>query len=353
MKKTRSLAAFLCLFFCIGTRELRAQTIQHNCLDKGNDPTPAAVMISHVHHKNEGMVSYKYMNMGMNGILSGKQNIDKNEVFNNYLMSPDRMRMDMHMIMGMYGITDKLTLMGMFNVNTINMNMSMFTASGHQHSGTSDLPAAHFMRTSGLGDVKLSAFYSLIKMPNHQLLLGAGVSVPVGNFKAKGASDDGMYPNKNYAYAMQLGSGTFDFLPCVSYLFQHNKATFSSQIASTIRTGYNSLGYKLGNEIGINTWLAYQLLPFLSSSVRIEGNIVDRIDGYNRSLYAYNEPSANGVNYGGKNVNCAIGSVFQFKNRVLKNSRLCVEYSVPVYQNVNRIQMKLSKILTISCSKGF
>jgi hypothetical protein len=355
MKKIRLLAAFcgLCLF--IGTGQLRAQIMQHNCLENGNDPTPVSVMISHIHHKNEGMVSYKYMNMGMNGILAGTKTVDKNTVFNDYLMSPDKMQMEMHMIMGMYGVTDKLTLMGMLNFNTINMNMSMFTASGHQHSGTAtgDVPTAHLMHTSGLSDVKLSAFYSLIKMPNHQLLLGAGVTIPMGNFKVKGASDDVMYPNKNYTYAMQLGSGTFDFLPCVSYLFQHNKATFSSQITSTIRTGYNSLGYKLGNEMTLNTWVSYQLLPFLSHSVRIEGNIVDKIDGFNRSLYAFNEPSANAVNYGGENVNCALGTVFQFKKGVLKNSRLGVEYSLPLYQNVNGIQMKTTQTLTISCSKGF
>jgi hypothetical protein len=355
MKRIKLIAAFsgLCLF--IGTGGLRGQTMQHTCLENGNDPTPVSVMISHVHNKNEGMVSYKYMNMRMNGILAGTKTVDRNTVFNDYLMSPEKMHMDMHMVMGMYGITDKLTLMGMLNVNTIDMYMSMFTASGHQHSGTStsDTSMAHFMHTSGLGDVKLSAFYSLIKRHNYQLLLGAGVSVPVGNFKVKGANDDAMYPNKNYAYAMQLGSGTYDFLPCVSYLLQHNKATFSSQLSGTIRTGYNSLGYKLGNEMALNTWFAYQFFPFFSSSVRIEGNIVDKIEGYNPSLYAYNEPSANAVNYGGENVNCAMGTIFQFKKGVLKNSRLGVEYSMPLCQKVNGIQMKSAQTLTISCSKGF
>jgi hypothetical protein len=355
MKQVSLLTAFCGLCFFIETGELRAQTKEHICLDNGNDPTPVSVMISHIHNKNEGMVSYKYMSMRMKGILAGGQSVDKNEVFNNYLMSPETMQMDMHMVMGMYGITDKLTLMGMINYNVMGMGMSMFTASGHQHSGgsTGDTSMAHFMQTSGLGDVKLSAFYSLIKRHNHQLLLGTGVSIPVGNFKMNGAKDDVMYPNKNYAYAMQLGSGTFDFLPYVSYLFQHNKATFSSQLSATVRTGYNSLGYKLGNEMALNTWFAYQWLPCLSNSVRIEGNIVDKIDGYNPSLYAYNEPSANTINYGGENVNCAMGTVFQLKNGVFKNSRLGVEYSVPLYQNVKGIQMKSTQTLTISYSKGF
>jgi hypothetical protein len=362
MKKRQILIVFACVCLFFKVVEVQAQStsegtacVNQSCCGGGNDPTPASVMISHVHNKNEGMVSYRYMNMGMKGILSGTQAVDKNTVFNDYLMSPEKMQMDMHMIMGMYGVTDRLTVMGMLNFNTINMSMSMFTTKGHVHSGntTGEADTTHFMHTSGLGDVKLSALYSLIKMPNHQLLLGVGASVPVGNFEVKGASDDAMYPNKNYAYAMQLGSGTFDFTPCVSYLFQHNKATFSTQISSTIRTGYNSLGYKLGNEMTLNTWFAYQLLPFLSSSVRVEGNIVDKIGGYNPSVYAYNEPSANVANYGGENLNCAIGSVFQAKKGVLKNSRLGVEYSMPLYQNVNGIQMKTTQTFTVSCSMGF
>lgn len=359
MNKNLTIAAFVCTILLLNACPLLAQSetpvcTEHSCCGS-NDPTPASVMISHVHSKNEWMFSYKYMNMNMAGIQSGTQAVDKNDVFVNYLMAPDKMRMDMHMLMGMYGVTDKLTVMAMLNYNINTMDMSMFTATGHHHTGHTegDTSRIHHMQSAGVGDIKLNALYSLIRQPNHQLLLSAGVSMPIGRMDIKGTGDDAMYPNKNYPYAMQLGSGTYDILPCVSYMYQRNKITFSTQVSSIIRTGYNSMGYKLGNEATLNTWFAYQWLSFLSSSVRIEGNIADKINGNDPTLYAYNEPAAHTSNYGGQRVNCAIGSVFQIKKGFLKNNRLSVEYGLPVYQNLNGIQMKWGHTLTASLSRAF
>lgn len=359
MKKTGLLTAFILLIMAQLTAQITengAFCKEHSCCSGGDDLTPANIMFSHVHNKKECMIAYKYMNMGMSGILKGTETVDKTEVFNNYLMSPDKMRMDMHMLMGMYGLTDRLTLMTMLNYNKTTMNMSMFTAAGHHHGGTtttSDSTMGHFMETSGVGDVKLSALYGLIKLPNHQLIVSAGVSMPVGSIKIQGADDDAMYPSRSYPYSMQLGSGTFDVLPSVSYLYQKDKIAFNAQMSSVIRMGYNSVGYRLGNEMSLNTWFAYQWLPFLSSSVRVEGNIADRIGGKDPSLYIYNELSANGANYGGQKVYGAIGSVLQFKKGFLKKERLAVEYALPMYQNLNGTQMKSSYYLTASLSTAF
>lgn len=355
MKKKQLLTAILALFFLIISNKSIAQKAicdAHLCVCGSDDPTPASVMISHVHSKNEWMVAYKYMNMGMGGIRSGTQNVDKRDVFNDYLMSPDKMQMDMHMVMAMYGVTNKLTLMTMLNYNTTAMTMTMFSKSGHIHTGSAvgDTSGTHFMHTSGVGDVKLNALYGLVNTRNQQLVLSAGISIPVGEISAKGSTQDAMYPNKNYPYAMQLGSGTFDFLPCVSYLLQQSKATFSTQLSSIIRTNYNALGYKLGNEATLNTWLSYQFLPFLSSSIRLEGNVSDDIKGYDSTLYAYNELSANTINYGGQRINAAIGSVFQFKKGALKNNRLAIEYALPIYQNLSGIQMAFNHQLTAAWS---
>ena len=349
---------FIGAFFFLNALPLTAQSAvcsTHSCCNGGHDATPASVMISHVHNKNEAMVSYRYMTMGMSGIASGTQTVDKTDVFNNYIMASDNMRMDMHMLMGMYGVTDRLTVMAMLNYNINMMNMDMFTTSGHHHGGMTAGNSAigHHMHTMGFGDVKVSALYGLVKLPNHQLVVGAGVSLPTGNIKIKGATDDAMYPNRNYPYMMQLGSGTFDILPCVSYLFQKNKMTGSVQASSVVRMGRNTEGYQLGNEATVNAWLAYQWLSFLSSSVRLEGTVADKISGNDPTLYAFNELSANTSNYGGQRVNCAIGSVFQVKNGFFKNNRLGVECSLPVYQNLNGTQMKSNNTLTASWSMAF
>jgi hypothetical protein len=358
LKRILNLVILATLFLLTPLCDLCAQLpkvvcTELSCCNGGHDPTPAAVMISHTHSKNEWMFSYKYMRMQMNDLLSETQTISKNDVFVNYLMSPDKMFMDMHMIMGMYGLNNRLTLMAMFNYNKTIMNMSMFTAAHHHAGSDTTMAMTHSMQTNGLSDFKCSMLYRLMDLPNYQLLFSAGVSFPLGSIAVKGASKDAMYPNRPYPYSMQLGSGTFDLLPCVNYLYQKSKFTSSIQISGIVRTHYNSMNYKLGNELTLHTWLSYQWLSFLSHSVRLEGHFADKISGYDSTLYAYNEPAANTANYGGKRLNIAFGTVAQFKKGFMKQNRFAFEYVMPIYQHLNGIQMKFNNTLSASWSIGF
>jgi hypothetical protein len=56
-------------------------------------------------------------------------------------------------------------------------------------------------------------------------------------------------------------------------------------------------------------------------------------------VYFHTEPSANPLNYGGKNISAFLGSAFHFTG-VMKNSRLGIECGIPVYQDLNGIQLK-------------
>lgn len=352
----RSIIVILIISWCQAIFAHQQDSLQqcstHSCCCK-NDPTPAGIMISHIHPKKEWMIAYKYMQMGMTELMQGSQSISKEQVFTNYLMAPDHMRMDMHMLMGMYGLTHKLTMMGMLNYNTASMEMGMFTTGGHHHAGSEGASGGHLMETSGLGDIKLYALYSPLNKGRHQFLLSAGISIPTGSIAQKGNNGDMLYPGMRLPYAMQLGSGTYDVLPCINYLYQPGKFAISAQVSGTVRTGNNANGYRLGNEITANTWFAYQWLKCLSSSLRIEGSQSGAVSGSDKQLYRYNEPSANAANYGGKRVTCYVGSVFRLKKGLLNTTSLGVEYGMPVYQDWNGIQMKLQHSVNASVSVGF
>jgi hypothetical protein len=317
------------------------------------DLTPAGVMISHIHNKNEWMLSYRFMNMSMNGLGTGTTGISKDQVFNTYLMSPEKMNMQMHMLMGMYGITSKFTVMVMFNYQLNSMEMSMYSASGHVHPGThTDGSLMHSMKTNGIGDIRLHALYGIIERANCQLLISLGLSVPTGTIRQSGATGDAMYSNTRYPYGMQIGSGTIDALPAVIYLYQQNGFALSTSVSGTFRGNYNSIGYKPGNEVMVSGWIAYQWFRFLSSSVRLQGSAAGHISGDDPSLYKFSEPSANPLNYGGKNLSAFVGSAVHFRG-ALKNNRLGIECGIPVYQDVNGIQLKQRLTLNTIWSFSF
>ena len=92
---------------------------------------PISVMGDHMHEMGEWMVSYRYMSMEMEGLLSGTSSVTSNSQLGTMMMPgdfdmvPTKMTMDMHMLGTMYAISDKWTLMGMLNYleNYVNIYM--------------------------------------------------------------------------------------------------------------------------------------------------------------------------------------------------------------------------------------
>lgn len=86
----------------------------------------------HVHPAGMWMFTYKFMRMKMEGLRHGTSDVPAGKVgnrwglpYDNYMMIPTEMTMDMHMFMGMYGLTDRLTVMGMVNAVRSEMQMLM------------------------------------------------------------------------------------------------------------------------------------------------------------------------------------------------------------------------------------
>lgn len=315
--------------------------------------TPAGVMISHLHPKGESMFSYRYMSMENQGLQSGRSQIDEMDVYNNYIMNSDKMRMDMHMLMMMYGITDRLTIMEMLNYNVNSMDMSMLTAHNHDISGESIQMNDFTMKTQGMGDAKIYLMYGLVKKIHHQLIVSGGCSLPMGSIQVLGKKDDFMYAGQRLPYMMQLGSGTFDFLSSLNYTFQQRKMAFAFQLSSVIRTSYNINNYVLGNGIGINTWYAYNWWNNFSNSIRFDISSMGKIQGRDKTVYSYNEIGSNTNNYGGQRINLFLGMAYNFNTGFIKNNRISLEYGLPLYQNINGIQLKAKSIFNVTWNYSF
>ncbi len=328
---------------------------ENRCCCGSEVALPAGLLLSHVHRKGEWMFSYRFMNMNMDGIHSGFSAISKNDVYNQYLMAPKSMQSNMHMLMAMYGVSNRFTLMLMGSYNTNTMEMSMFPSDGMNMPGmtvSSDDPSGTTV-SSGLGDIKIHALYNLLSSSNHQLIASAGINIPTGTIYYSGATGDLFYPATRLPYSMQLGSGTFDFLPALSYSYKKENLTTGIQLSGAYRAYNNALSYRLGNEAGANVWLAYRWLKFFSSSLRIETMVNDKIQGHDAVLYNYYEPSANPINYGGQRISAYLGSTLQIRSGVLKNNKIGAEYGLPLYQYVNGIQSPAKSMINVYWSLSF
>ena len=317
-----------------------------SCKCSTYDLNPSGIMIGHPHQKGEWMLSYRYMTMQMRDNLSGTSKVGDDAIFQNYIMAPHSMRMDMHMVMAMYGITNRLTVMGMFNYDVLSMNMTMLPGTMQmQMKGMvmADKNATTMRTTaSGISDVRLYLMYTLMDTHNQQLILSAGLNIPTGNIRMASGSGD-LLPGQRLPYMMQLGSGTYDLLPGLTYLLNKTHFTWGSQATGAYRTNYNSLGYALGNELTLTTWLAYKILPWLSVSARAEGNVTGKIAGRDAAQFEIMEPDSKTANYGGKRANGYLG--FNVYIKKLANSKLSFEYGQPFYRDLNGPQLATHSVL--------
>jgi hypothetical protein len=152
---------------------------------------------------------------------------------------------------------------------------------------------------------------------------------------------------------MQLGSGSWDMTPGITYVTQKSKVAFSAQVQGIVRLNKNKAGYRFGNELSTNTWVGYNWWKGLGSSVRLEGTWSSKIEGFDNTFYAYNEIAANPNNYGGIRLQGLVGLSYQFEEGFVTDHRLAVEYGVPIYQQVEGIQNKLKQTWMASWSYSF
>lgn len=346
------LVAFLCMKLWVISQE-DSTTCDISCICLG-DISPAGIMISHVHPKKEWMLSYRYMQMGMGEPIHGNSSTTALDVYSSYLAYNPSMKMDMHMVMGMVGISDRLTGMVMFHYIQNSMPMEIFGNHIHTMSGmTMSANTSMEMRTSGMGDVKLHALYGIVKNRTTQVVLSLGASLPIGTIYQKGSQDDMFYAGTRLPYMMQLGSGTWDLLPGITFVTQKNAFALSTQVLGNLHLNKNNVGYRFGNEISANIWFGYNWWKGFGSTIRIEGSTIDKIDGFDKTIYAYNEIAANPINYGGTRIQGLVGLTYQFEKGFIANHRVAVEFGLPLYQNVNGFQNKLKQTWMASWSYSF
>jgi len=300
--------------------------------------------IYHIHPAGMWMVGYKFMHMAKHGLGNGTDNIDQNSVSPvghkpfGYMMTPTNMTMDMQMLMIMYGVTDKLSLMVMGNYQAMKMDMLM-----NMGMGNKDDPP---MRTNGFGDTSLTASYGLGKY----FVASLGLSIPTGSINETVST---MGKNYRAPYDMQLGSGTFDLKPALTYnaVSDDAKWNWGAQAAYTYHVGQNYAGYSLGDSLNLTTWLKRAFGNF-NTWVRAAYTDTNRISGRDMEVDRTNawapSPDGDPTNYGGQRLDALIG-VGYARGAV----SIGVEGGIPVYEYVNGLQLKTDWMLTFGFQAMF
>ena len=322
-----------------------------------DDHAPLSVMGDHMHRAGEVMISVRHMRMEMSDLRMGRDDVSDATALatpnihggmSATLRSlPRRMTSDMTMFGAMYGLSDNVTLMAMTQYLEKKMRAQVYNMS---NASLGQFTA----RSEGFGDTTLSALFRLPAAPGGHLHAGLGLSIPTGSIKE---SDTVLSPMNQYIttrlpYGMQLGSGTYDLKPSVTYTHLFDRSSVGIQIGGTFRLDDNQQGYALGDQKYLKLWGARTLSENVSTSLQLAGTTTQNISGQDPQI---NKPvqSANPFFYGGDRIEMGWGINWIGTRGVLAGHRFGGELSAPVYEKVNGLQLSHDWTLTIGYQKSW
>ena len=299
---------------------------------------PIGVMGDHAHNAGEWMASYRYMQMYMDGNLEGTRSVSPQQVLESFMVTPLEMTMEMHMIGLMYAPTDQLTIMGMLPY--LNISMDHRTRMGREFT----------TETSGFGDASVTALYQVWQVEGHAVHLNIGLGLPTGGIDEE---DDTPAGRTRLPYPMQLGSGSFDFMPGVTYMGQAERHTWGAQAKGDVPLNDNDNDYNLGNRFNLTAWAGMNICKGFSVSARLNHSDWSNIDGADNRLNPMAVPTARTDLREGNRTDIGLGVNLLGQSHVVKGHRLAAEVLFPVRQNLAGPQLETDLSFVLGWQKAW
>lgn len=315
---------------------------------------PAGVMFAHMMPQADDiMVGYRYMYSEQSGdMLHGADTVNIETLFFQgceymYCLSrPTSMNMHMHMFELMYAPTDWLNLMVMPQIMDMNMETaSLFTNIEDVHNG------GH--TSQGLGDTIMMALIKVFDTHGHHVHVGIGMSAPTGSVEVTmdgRNTQDSLYQD----YGMQLGSGTWDFKPNLTYTGQMDDFSWGLQLSGIMRMeGRNASNYALGDVFQTTAWGGYHPFNWFTATVRGMYTAQGAIRGAFLHAHSLSSPVDFPSNYGGRFWDVGFGMNLSAPDTEFAGHNLSVEWLQPVGTDFNGYQVERTGSLAATWTYSF
>lgn len=311
----------------------------------------AGLMNEHMHDGGEWMVGLRWQRFHSSGEnRSGTGEIaDPAIVAAGYTLRATEMDMDMVMLDLMFAPTDDLTLMVMPHYMWHSMTMLGIDPAG-TGGGHHSLPFGETMShsTEGFGDTLVSASYRLARSPGFGAHATLGVWAPTGLADLK--DHDGNFVH----YGMQPGGGTWDIEPSLTVYGRSGAFGWGAQAAYRYKTeDHNESGFAFGDKGRVSGWASYAASASLGLTGRLEYEHEGIVQGHYNAGHNHAAPPDRQGNYGGDFVRAGLGLNWALPVGGAKQPQLGVEFAVPLYQDLNGIQLPESWRLSVALSRAF
>lgn len=213
------------------------------------------------------------------------------------------------------------------------------------YTQTETLISKFTTQNDGVGDAMLRAGKKLRYKGWHGSL---GVSVPLGSVDAADRIllPNGVITRRRLPYMMQIGTGTFDLHPAISFVNRFgakDNMTFGFQLNGVVHLGTNHANYAFGDKAKATVSFGRHMLNG-HGRLSLSYQSTDRIEGRDSEIFGASQ-MADPENYGGERLLAKVS--YRMRNGV------SVQLATPLHEDLHGTQMSLSHIFGVNYMSRF
>ncbi|MBW2231793.1 MAG: hypothetical protein JRH17_15510 [Deltaproteobacteria bacterium] len=291
----------------------------HRGLDHASDFAPVGVMLDHTHEKGDWTFLYRYQHDSWQGLMSGDKSTPALALIPEaYDSVPISETVQTHLFGAMYAPHRRFTFAFLLPYQTKHV----------RSVGTGIAPS---MESDGIGDAKLMFMLPFVQKGREKSQFNFGLTFPTGSIQEHDVT------GQRLPYAMQLGSGTYDFYWGITYTGRREILSWGGQFEGIYRVGENSVGYRLGSVYASSAWIAGSLGRYVTTSARLTWRRTNNIHNADLTLDKTISPLNDNMKQGGTFI--GIGPGVNILLPFFGGQRLSFEAIIPIYQNLDGPQL--------------
>ncbi|MGH0036696.1 MAG: hypothetical protein ACQGVK_16860 [Myxococcota bacterium] len=189
-------------------------------------------------------------------------------------------------------------------------------------------------QNQGVGDLEFSGRLRFTRKRSESFNLHLAIQTPTGTVTQKDRTPGG---RERLPYDEQVGSGTWNFLPGITYLGRHRGTSWGLQVGAEFYVTDNDEGWSRGDAWHAGGWLAHRWFDLVSTGVQVRWKEWSDVNGGDGDI-SEAWPSGNPNLQGGAHL--VLGSTLELAIPGLTGQRLSIDASWPVYQSLDGPQLE-------------
>jgi hypothetical protein len=286
--------------------------------------------------KGEWAASYRYSLIHQDDMRDGTHREQTSDLLQIYDETPRKRDTHIHLFGVSYAPHRRVTLSAKLPVVS---QETKLTSRGP--------PAQRFSTdSSGFGDLELRVLVPFMRKRDESLQVEMGLTAPTGKIGRRSRGADGT--RERLSFPQQLGSGTVDLLPGMTYRGRWNTLSWGFVARAKFRVYKNSRDYRLGDEFLLSTWLAQSWTDWMSTSLRLSWQRREHVHPSDRTT---ENPERDPKRQAGEFLDLGPGINFQIP--FVGKPRFGVEMSWPFFQTLEGPQLERDWQLTAGWQWAF